>query len=177
MHTEDGIGVFDVENLIAVPGDGRRSLRNVSHMKPGLHSLLIPEGHSFAVAARLSSCWIDSLPNHSERDISVIRDYLSSEWNIALPSPDPSDQLFGFLAVSSLTQHEANCLRTRLQKKCPEFPLGELLRCYGYSGDGGNEWVHYLCRQCRHFSTGGCRVVLLATTDDFTEGTLNPCPR
>ena len=135
-------------------------------MKSGLHSIWITDGSSFDEASRSLSCWIDHLHGLNEREIFVVRDFLSSECRIELPNPNPSDRLFGFRAISSLTLHDANALRTRLQKKARNTTLADILRLYGHSGDGGTEWVNYLCRQCLHFSTGEGRVALLVTADE-----------
>ncbi len=45
--------------------------------------------------------------------------------------------------------------------------LAEILRLYGYAGEGGNEWAQFLSRQCHHFPSDDYRIALLVTTDDF----------
>ena len=145
-------------------------------MKPGLHSILISDGSSLDDATRSSECWIDHLPNLNDYQIAIVQDYLSSECRIHLPSPNPSDRMFGFRAVSSLTLHDANCMRTRLQKKAVDDSLADILRLYGYAGEGGNEWVHYFSRQCLHFTADDYRIALLVTTDDFVDDTWSLSP-
>ena len=132
-------------------------------MSAGLHSLLVPARCSFDAAAECASCWIDSLPNISDTEALIIQDYLASECKIELPCALPSDTLFHFRAVTSLTLHAAKCLRTRLQKKVRNTELHDILRLYGRSADGGDEWLQYLCRQSRNFPTDDCRIVLLTS--------------
>ena len=142
-------------------------------MSAGLHTLLVPAGYSFESAAETASCWIDLLPNLSDAEAMIIQDYLASECKIQLPSALPSDTLFHFRAITSLTLHAANCLRTRLQKKVRNTTLGDILRLYGRSGGGGYEWLEYLCRQSTHFPNDACRIVLLASIVDALDNDLS----
>ena len=137
-------------------------------MKPGLHSILIRDGESIEEAIRSASSWVDELPGSCSNIAEILVDYLRAECRVNLPPPNQYDDLPAMQIVTSLTQHDAKVLRTRISKRnCST--LAETLRLYGKCGGGDLEWVDYFCRQHTHFATESDRIAIVASIVGFTE--------
>ena len=137
-------------------------------MKPGLHSILIRDGESLEDASRSASSWVDELPGSCSSIAEILVDYLRTECRVNLPPANPNDDLPAMQIVTSLTQHDAKVLRTRISKRdCST--LAEVLYLYGRSGSGDREWLDYFCRQHKHFATESDRIAIVASIAGFTE--------
>ncbi len=139
-------------------------------MSRGIHTLLLGPHESLEEAFDNPTRWVDHFPSASSTEIGMLFDYLSSEFNINLPTAVQGSVPFGFSVVAALTRHDAISLRTRLKKKVQDLSLKVILRAYGHAGDGDGEWCHYFCRQSEHCQTNDCLLVLLVSSAaDFSE--------
>lgn len=130
-------------------------------MNQGVHTLLLRADETLEDAFSKPDRWIDHLPNVSPCETEMLVDYLSSEFNIRLPSAIQGSVPIGYSVICALTRHDANCLRTRLRKKVHDLSLKAILEAYGYASEGNDEWRDYFCRQSDLFEEDACSLALL----------------